>query len=268
MLLVVDDRVQKVKSRRVFREHPTEEMEEEEILEFQRNPVRYPECTLTSLHYSVLKRHHRRASFPQPSTREFYFTFYAFTGETYGENLTELPNANWKRMYVNQIAYIQCTHGWIDDLTVFDYPLTPVLNLNPTESPKRCGIGTVLTELCLIDPGINVRRQGNLARHILSGFPVEFPRVERDCPTLVGLGCATDTMAGAHTYFTAGINMGYRLLLIEVRDDEGQYSIKTFPTDDAKRDYNVETGRIEPCDECSDMCQAWGRRWFFCTGQV
>ena len=260
MLLIVHNRAQKVQNRRVPGQHPTAEMEEGEIVTFQRKND--PNCTLTSLYFSVRKIHYRSTDFPHPSTRDFYFNFYAVTGETYGENLTELPNADWKRRYVNQIAYIQCTYGWIQDLQVFPHSLNPG---GPTENPQKCGIGTVLTELCLIDSGINVQRQGNLARFILSGFPADFPRVERDCPALVGLGMAAYPMGAAHVYFTAAINMRYRLLLIETLDSS---SINIFPTQSAKNNYNSDTGTIDPCGECSDICQAWGRRWFFCTGQV
>ena len=242
-------------------------MEDREYLTFRRNDG--GGCTLTSLYFTVLKE-----------ANDIYFVFYAIIGEFVNETeFTELPIAireEPKRKYVNQIAFIQCSHGWIDDLEVFEQSLNPG---GPTQNPQRCGIGTVLTELCLIDPDINVRRRGNIAREILSGYPAEFSMVERDCQRLVGLWMAVDLEAAAYVYFTAAINMRYLLLLIEASDGSTRRTpgrkpdylgqkINIYPTLVAKYKYDQDTGSILPCGTCDEICDAYGRRWFFCRGRL
>ena len=54
------------------------------------------------------------------------------------------------RRYHDQIGYATCLHGWIDMVSVVPYA-------------QNCGIATVLTELCLIDPDINKNIEGNQA---------------------------------------------------------------------------------------------------------
>ena len=243
--------------------HPTKEIKDGEHFTFRRNDN--PHCTLTSLYFTVIKTERRFTS------SDLHFTFYAITGEATPNQteFTELANPTLKRRYVNQIAVIECTHGWIDNLDVFDRSLNPG---GATESPKRCGIGTVLTELCLIDPDINSGKEGNLAREILSEFPEFADRVKRNCHFMVGLGMAAQPYEGANVYFNAAINMVYGLLLIETSTTENpiDYSdpnaIRIFPTQKAKDDYDPNTGHIVPCADCDGMCEAWGRRWFFCAG--
>ena len=256
-LPLVYGKVKKVNSRRA--PSPTEAMEDGEIVIFQRNVD--PRCTMTSLHFTVIKEETR-----EEGTNDLYFMFYAIAGEL-NDGLTILPQTDLPlEKYVNQIAVIRCTHGWIDELKTFPQSLNPG---GPTENPLRCGIGTILTELCLIDPGIYNRRQGNLALGILQGFP-DFQRVRMYCYKIVGLCMAAETYdgtyRGAHVYFTAAINMKYRLLLIESSSGPGS-SLKIFRTQVAKNNYDSDTGSILPCEDCSDVCPAWGYTWFFCAGR-
>ena len=252
-VLLVSREEQKLEARRVPTQHPTEEMEDGEYKTFRRKDD--PSCNLRSLYFTVLKTENRFTS------NDLHVTYYAITGED--TEFTQIPRATLKRKFVNQIAVIQCTHGWIDDLEVFEESLNPG---GPTEKALRCGIGTVLTELCLIDPDISAGRQGNLAGEMLEEFPEFTDRVMRNCHHLVGLRMATKKKATAHVYFNAAINMIYGLLLIEDFYGPDSNSIKIYPTQAAKDNYDSDTGRILPCGQCSETCQAWGRRWFFCAG--
>ena len=142
------------------------------------------------------------------------------TGDLQRATFNEIPDATSQRRYENQIGYIRCLHGWIHHLKVFENSLT--LEGQP-ENPLRCGIGTVLTELCLIDPDVNARRsqndqgQGNRALEHLRGFE-ELEMVKNDCDKLVGLRMASNPKSTAHTYFTAAINMKYGRLLVDLSD--------------------------------------------------
>ena len=245
-----------MKTRGVPIPHPTEEMEDGEYFTFRRKVD--PKCLLSSLFFTVLKEEWR-----EEGSNDLYFTFYAMTGEV-NEGLTKLPNYDSDIMmqfecekYLNQIGAIRCTHGWIDQLVVFEQSLNPG---GPTENPQRCGIGTILTELCLIDPGVNNRRHGNLALGTLRGFP-DFQRVRRNCYKIVGLAMVANPYEGAHVYFNAAINMRYGLLLMEAQNS----SLKIYSTQVAKDNYDSDTGSILPCEDCSDVCHAWGFTWFFCA---
>ena len=257
MLLIVDDHtVQNVKNRRVPILHPTVAMVDGSTSIFQRKDSQ--RCRLTSLYFTVLK--------VRSGVNDFYFTFYAITGEFNVTNLTEIPNGTPKRKYVDQIGYITCTHGWIYDLTVFGRSLNPG---GRTENPQRCGIGTVLTELCLIDPDIRVRNQGNLAQEHLSLFP-EYPIVVKYCHNLVGLMMSANPRAGAQVYFNAAINMRYVLLLVDTSDEEDPCGkepnqLLMYPIHVAKGYYSNGTGNILPCPAWEENCDAWGKRWYFCT---
>ena len=297
MLLPVYHKVPKRENnRRLPMQHPTEPMREGEYVTFQRKVDH--QCLLTSLYFTVLKVHDKSGIFDgisdQRDSYDLNFVFYAVAGEqneivneTTGflerESFTRIPGATVKRKYENQIAYIRCTHGWIHDLTVFDQSLNPG---GPTENPQRCGIGTVLTELCLIDPAVHdLRGKGNLALEKLSEFPSEFHMAKRDCLNLVGLRMSANPQRAANVYFNAAINMMYGLLMVDNSEgnpqpllgaehdnaarpsDPIQNPIQIFkPIQNAKDNYDPITGNILPCEPCDVMCHAWGRRWFFCAG--
>ena len=136
----------------------------------------------------------------------------------------------------------------------------------PIVNAQNCGIGTVLTELCLIDPELNIRRHGNEARDLLNGYN-EFDMIERYCDKLMGLSMEVDDMPTAHTYFTAAINMGYMIMMIDSYDEESQYQnpLKIYATRVAKHNFDTTTGDILPCCD-NPRCNAGGQIWFFCNG--
>ena len=132
--------------------HPTIPMEDREIKTFRRQDK--PFCTLTSSYFAVIK--HKNIP-TQPSTKpslnppKTYLMFYAVIGEMKLNQIIPTPIDNAPedrirvRKYEDQIGYIRCMHGWIQEVSV-----EPSLE-SPNEDPRGCGIGTVLTELCLID---------------------------------------------------------------------------------------------------------------------
>lgn len=75
------------------------------------------------------------------------FHFYAISGVT---DFSEILNGNVTHKFESQVAYIRCSHGWIHWLDVFRNRLGVTIQ----ENARGCGIGVVLTELCLIDPDI------------------------------------------------------------------------------------------------------------------
>ena len=160
-----------------------------------------------------------------------HFIFYAIAGETDSLDLLPDPLPSHAyflpvevryqlRIYERQIAYIVCTHGWIEILNVFPASL----RANSTryrEDPRRCGVGTLLSELCFIDPHVNRGKvEGNKARGELQKYRNAFDMSEQHCAKLVGLQMQAKFLdatgkAGGRVYFTAAMNMGYGILMVD-----------------------------------------------------
>ena len=254
--------VSPVESRRAIEEHPTEPMENGQRKIFQRKiPSKgKPKCRLSSLYFTVLKENRLGATGNVLTSR-----FYAIVGNFKDVDFVPLEGLYEKeieRKYERQVAFIECSHGWINYLTTFEQSLGTE---SPIEYPRNCGIGTVLTELCLIDPDLNIRRQGNEARLLLDGYP-EFEMIEQNCEKLMGLSMEVDDISTGYVYFTAAINMGYMNLIIDEKDKDGQSEgLKIYPTQVAKQNFDTASGAILPCCD-NPRCNAHGNIWFFCKG--
>ena len=247
-------------------------MDRGKVMTFQTKS--HKDCNLTSRYFTVVKANHTRDVVDDGT----HLMFYAITGDfgdhaVFDDIVKELPRATRKRKYQHQIAYIHCTHGWIHDLTVFERSLGVQ---GPFENPRRCGIGTVLTELCLIDPEVNVRGEGNLALDNLNAYSSMVNMVQTHCHKLVGLRMAADPRAAGVMYLTAAIAMGYEYLIVDStwpqtdekpnvsHSDKDKNPIKIYETQVAQAHYDAPTGIIKPCGCYQKECQAYQRRWFFC----
>ena len=205
------------------------------------------------------------------------FMFYAvpgYFGITKFDEIPEIDPREFTKMnfrFNGQIAVIKCSHGWIEDLQVFQESLG---NVERSVDARRCGIGTVLTELCLIDPDVNIPKPGNMALDILStnrNAANEFEMVKNKCQKLVGLMMAAEVKdsefphAGGRTYFTAAINMRYRILVIDSTfySDESRNALNVYDVKTAKENFDPRTGNINPC--CNhELCVAHQSYWLFC----
>ena len=227
-------------------------------------------CTLSMTHFTVVKT---------KNEEEMQFIFYAIAGEW--NNITDLlPYDNSDEVddlmkYERQVAYIVCTHGWIESLSVFHESLGV-----QSVDPRRCGIGTVLTELCLIDPEVNRGKvKGNQARALLEYFGGnEYDMSEKYCKKLVGLAMVANPPGGGRVYLTAASNMGYEILVVDSTDQIEDLSVgpsntkrarytntlNIYQTAIAKIEYDPITGNIGPCCGKKHVCQAYNRNWFFC----
>ena len=264
---------------------PKEAMRINEIAVFQtRNDQGH--CKLSSSHLTVVKK-----------VIANHFIFYAIAGETkYPVLLPEplltsvyflpIEVSNKLQIYEGQIAYIVCTHGWIELLNVFPASL----GANP-EDPKRCGVGTLLSELCLIDPHVNRGKiEGNKARGELKKYRNAFDMSEKDCNRLVGLsmqakfkegfsgdldpesGILGPWKSGGRVYLTAAKNMGYGITMVDRTPKKRinvfgyeEYEVTIYQTHIAREYYDPNSGNILPCCGKDYECKADYHNWFFCS---
>ena len=186
--------------------------------------------------------------------------FYAISGTT---AFNEVHESTESHKYHGQVAYIKCKHGWIDDLKVFKQILGEYQGLGSRPNPNGCGIGVVLTELCLIDPEFNNMNDNSRAIKRLSDTPEMQELVMRNCVRLVALIMAATPTEGAHVYFSAAIRMGYTHMIVDVTT-RNERDFVIYETQIARQNFNFENADIQPC--CGmDLCNTYGRTWYFCA---
>ena len=239
-------------NRLFFPDHPITPMSSgiENAETFRINRIRHPKCRLTRNLYTVVKEEHRTDFSPD----SFYIKFVAKIGN-------------------DELGFSTCSVGWIDQVSVEggEQPFSPWTNQAPLgvgTSARECGLGTVLTELCLIDPQLNYLFHVTLpskAITILTFYPKQFDDVREYCTALMGMDMMAVPMKGAHAYFNAALNKGYRRMIVL-----GATEFHYFWVEDVSRRYVSEgqnRGTVALLDECgcvTGQCYMWGKQWFFC----
>ena len=219
-----------------------------------------------TLDYTVLKI--------EKEFSDVYTNFYVL----YGDDIARKGNPTDDSQdihdrYENQIGFACCEPGWIADVWVNDG--------SGKESPtliaaRRCGISTVLTQLCLMDPKLNGMKDGHdsEAYNMLDYYKVDegyITNIKEDCTQFVGLDMQADPKAAAIGYFSAAIRENYEKMMVQERPqrrpENTQNKRQTFSfyvVQDAKDNYDPNTGNIGPCG-CNDyVCKANNAIWFFC----
>ena len=215
-----------------------------EVIVFKINKPRHPNCRLTQHTYTVTKKSQGLWGF----TIEFYASI---NGQA--------------------IASGTCSPGRIRDISVADHPI----------NAKNCGISSVLTQLCLIDPELNYlyhASRPNEALEFLGKYPEQHGLVQEYCKGLMGMLMTARPPKGAHGYFNAALRSGYRRMLVLANNKFHYFWVQTAKE---RFDSGPETilpnlpglqrpkiGLIdeaccnEGCEKCS--CDAWGKEWIFC----
>ena len=240
--------------------HPATSMDEGESRKFKISNTRFvpkrgkETCALNAMTYSVRKTREIKTD----HKGDYYsFYFYAISGVN---EFNEIQNGNETHKYESQIGYIRCSHGWISFLEVFRNRL----GVTNKENPRGCGIGGVLTELCFIDPDISRLNSGTRAMPLLKEDVHTQQLVKDNCIKLLGMTMFADPLAGALTYFSAAIRLDYRNLIIHPLRDGAKFKI--YDTKVAKENFDINTGRIEPCCQETERCDTLMTNWFFCEG--
>ena len=127
-----------------------------------------------------------------------------------------------------------------------------------TSNARRCGIGSTLSALCMIDIEVN-RGDGitlNLDRYFkdsgvkASKVKAIIKKVKKECTNMVGLYMAAD-IGGGNTYFEAANMVGYmRMILFS-----------------ASKKHNWISLDVENAQKCYNEKTLTEKDWFFCKGK-
>ena len=153
-------------------------------------------------------------------------------------------------MYKGQVGYAKCAPG-------------RVVKIEVIKDARRCGIATVLTELCFLDPDIYRKPERRIYR---SAYDIlEEHGVETHCKKAVALSMHADPMIGAYTYFSAALRSGYNKLVVNWPSVDFD-KISVYDTHEAKKSYDPKTGIIDPLMCCNNekKCNAYKSDWVFC----
>ena len=232
-------------------EHPTAPMTSGpgNYQKFRINKVSHPGCKLAANAYNVFKDRY--------DSDDIWYTAHL------GNRLR--PN-NDPEMEHDELGYANCSPGWIEMVEIHD-------DEGPTNA-RKCGISTVLTELCFIDPEINYlyhprRKVESNAIKKLKPYPDELSQIKDNCKHLVGLRMAATNKEGAYAYFSAAERMNYDMIVVQIKEGKETHFHKFF-TKDAKSQYDKNTGHIDMRGEfchksCQGtMCKAYEQIWYFC----
>ena len=175
--------------------------------------------------------------------------FFAIHGPTVFTKATA-KGFSKSRRYVGQVGWIQCKHGKLERVEVNDSP----------RNARRCGIASVLTELCFLDPDVYQEGDKSIAYKKLKEHGVE-----TKCNKAVSLRMEANPKTGAYTYFSAATRLGYNKLIVNWPFPEFA-KISVYDTADAKKSYDANTGRIESqiCCNNEKQCDAYDADWIFC----
>ena len=149
-----------------------------------------------------------------------------------------------ENQFENQIGFAMCTNGWIDKVRVKSEQ-----NLDA----RNCGIGTVFTTLCMIDPALHLLPNFRIDSEFNDDFHTA-KTIKKGCRRFMGLLMAADPLTGAYGYFNAALKNGYNKLLIKTDKEKYQW----MDTEKAKKCYNDMTGKI------GNGITGYKKNWWFC----
>ena len=246
--------------------HPTQKMDADEKITFRTKVS--PDCKLGHKTFTVMKKSIRHGATKSALDR---FKFYAIARRF--DSFIELEgNQLSDRIYKHQIGAITCGPGWIFNLDVYNNAELKIKNeqgqyIDRIVNARKCGVGVVLTELCLLDSDIHALDQHNRGKARLDENEIT---LYRNCHKFVGLTMAAHSPGDGYVYLSSGIRTGYQRLLVyngglmagEIGgEDELDYN--TYDLRDARQNFDSSTGNIEPC--CGNYrCEAWNRNWYLC----
>ena len=219
-------------------------------------------CLLNADHYKIRKFHH--ALKLQPGAIGFAFFVIEALRDEKGNLLAneKIADSVFKK---SNIANARCELGQISLVFV-------------KKRARNCGIGTVLSELCMVDPNIYRNTEKNHVLKFLSGISTDVAIQIRELLSsrcingLVGLDNEAES-SGGFTYLSAARRMSYQYMVVQFHNDKienhdhssGQcvQKFRVYKVTDALKLFDGATGRIE--DGFGDTAGSGeNARWYFC----
>ena len=170
------------------------------------------------------------------------YIFFASTDKTF-PMLPEEAQTEFIK-YTTQIGYSYCEVGQIHKVSVNE----------GTMKALECGIATILSTLCMIDPTLITVSDANMGIAYLDnrGDKGIKTKVKQCCSSFIALTNTADPKAGAYAYFSAARNSGYNEFLIQ---NQGDKKYETMTIEDARKAYNPEVGKIEGYENVWNFCK-------------
>ena len=215
---------------------------------------------------------------------DIYTNFYAVTGPGFKrvdheiDDLFGLTFVDRTDFYEGQLGFAQCKPGWINYVDVNDgkFDDDRQLQIGKPIDARRCGIASLLTSLCLMDPKINQLTADNQAiKYIKENKRMD--DVETHCKNaFVGLHMVANPKQAAYGYLSAALKENYKLMIIQDRKTfklgfTSSSKFYYYNTVDVRRNYDSQTGNVGSC-ECdafggtqqNQNCRGFGGYWYFC----
>ena len=165
---------------------------------------------------------------------------------------------------MDKIATAKCEIGWIRLIDV-------------KKRACNCGIATILTQLCMIDPFLTQnsdRNKVNIDMGLVGGMTTDESRQmqERLSSTcnggLIGLKMAARPKAGGFAYISAANTMRFNYMIIrfhrkENKDDPDNpcdETFKNYDVNDGKRLFDGDSGLFD-----EEQGSGFNARWYFCS---
>ena len=221
-------------------------MENEKIQIIPLDHSKYPECELKQDKYYMIKEVNPTIDSRHKPGEGFTYFFPSL-------NFEFIPNEKVAPglRYEEQLGYIECKEGYIDMVLVTKPPRKP---RKPPINARQCGISTVLTALCMIDPELNLLPQSKMVEEFWDNHPKIAATVRTGgCKKFIGLFMMAYPIKGAYAYFSAAITWGYNKMYVE--DNSGKYG--WMDTSWARSCFDETTGKILEQEGLK-------MRWWFC----
>ena len=229
-------------------------------------PVLSRKCTLKADHYKIRKLQH--ALKLQPGAIGFTFLVIPGDHEALRDekgNLLANEKIADSVFRKSNIATARCELGLISFMFV-------------QKRARNCGIGTVLSELCMVDPNIYRNTEKNHVLKFLSGISTDLAIQIRELLSsrcingLVGLENEAES-SGGFTYLSAAQRMSYQYMVVQFHNDKienhdhssGQcvQKFRVYKVTVALKLFDGATGRIE--DGFGDNAGSGEKAmWYFC----
>ena len=179
------------------------------------------------------------------------FIFYAASYEAFTLGITSISKFP-KRRQAGHIGYAECERGMIYFVEV-------------KETAQGCGIGKVLSSLCMLDPSIHKLENSKALASSAKEWTHGEAKFLEQCRRLIGLNMSSKTVAGGFAYINAAHLTGYQYLVVQVfdsdkscvKDEFVRYEIHWIR---AEGKYNGKTGLI-----AGDKGTGKGANWLFCS---